>query len=299
MIDGIVSGQAPDPPNGSDQATREVAIIESKLSVLGERFRDARHDATQLRSSLDLAMSKLDAEARKQIENQFVLARRLTAINSLTARVAHEIKNPLNSIALRLELLSSMLSGEVPGAEAEITILSQEVTRLDRVVRTFLDFNRPVDLAMENVDMARLIAGIGQFLEPEAERANIRTVLNRPKSPVLVSGDAGLLRQAFLNIAVNAIEAMAEGGTLGYEVAARDGACEVRITDTGMGISPELREKVFQLYFTTKIKGTGIGLAMTYRAIQLHGGAIELESEPGQGASFRITLPLVAGEAAQ
>ncbi len=294
MIDGIVAGQAPEPQRRADQGTRELAIIESKLSLLGERFRDARHDATQLRTSLDEAMGKLDAEARKQIENQFALSRRLTAINSLTVRVAHEIKNPLNSIALRLELLNSMVSGAVPGAEAEIEILSQEVTRLDRVVRTFLDFNRPVDLAMEDLDVGRLLAGIAQFLEPEAERKNVRTVLNRPESPVLVRGDAGLLRQAFLNVAVNGVEAMESGGTLSYDVAARDGACEVRITDTGIGISPELREKIFQLYFTTKPKGTGIGLAMTFRAIQLHGGAIELDSEPGRGATFRIALPLIA-----
>ena len=283
----------------SEEVTQELAIIESKLSVLGERFRDARHDATQLRTSLDEAMGKLDVEARKQIENQLAVSRRLTAISSLTERVAHEIKNPLNSIALRLELLSSMVIVEVPGAEAELTILSEEVTRLDRVVRTFLDFNRPVSLAMESVDLGKLIAGIAQFLEPEAERKNIRTVVNRPESPVLVNADAGLLRQALLNVAVNAIEAMDGGGTLSYELAARDGNCEVRINDTGMGISPELREKVFQLYFTTKPKGTGIGLAMTFRAIQLHGGAIELDSEPGRGATFRITLPLLAGETAR
>lgn len=294
IIDGIVNGQMPEPRNRDAQATREMAIVESKLSLLGERFRDARDDATQLRTSLDEALGKLDAEARKQIENHLALSRRLTAIGSLTTRVAHEIKNPLNSIALRLELLSSMVSGEVPGAEAEIEILSQEVTRLDRVVRTFLDFNRPVDLAMEDLDMGRLLAGVAQFLEPEAERKNIRTVLNRPKSTILVSGDAGLLRQAFLNIAVNAVEAMDGGGTLSYDISAQDSVCEVRIVDTGVGISPELREKIFQLYFTTKPKGTGIGLAMTFRAIQLHGGAIELESESGRGAAFRITLPLAA-----
>ena len=300
LIDGIVSGQAPEPRRGSAAATREMAIIESKLSLLGERFRDARHDATQLRTSLDEAMSKLDAEARKQIESQFALSRRLTAINSLTARVAHEIKNPLNSIALRLELLSSMVDKEVPGAAAEITILSQEVTRLDRVVRTFLDFNRPVDLAMERVDLGRLIGGIAHFLEPEAERKNIRTVLNQPAAPLYVNADASLLRQAFVNVAVNAIEAMDSGGTLSYEfgVSDGDGGCEVRIVDTGIGISPELREKIFQLYFTTKPQGTGIGLAMTFRAIQLHGGAIEIESEPGRGSTFRIVLPLMANEVA-
>jgi signal transduction histidine kinase len=291
LIDGIVSGKMP-APSPEPREDRELAAIESKLSLLGERFRDAREDATQLRTNLEGALEKLDAGTRRHIEGQIALARRLTAINSLTGRVAHEIKNPLNSIALRLEMLRSQVAGGEPGTEAEIAILSEEVTRLDRVVRTFLDFNRPVEMALEDVDLAELVAEIAHLVEPEAESRGIRIGYARPSAAVVVNGDSGLLRQAVMNVAVNAIEAMSGGGSLTFDIAPSPETCTLAITDTGPGIPPESREKIFQLYYTTKPHGSGIGLAMTFRAVQLHGGTIEIESEAGRGATFRLTLPL-------
>jgi signal transduction histidine kinase len=291
LIDGIVGGNTPAPPP-EPREDRELAVIESKLSLLGERFRDAREDASQLRTNLEGALAKLDAGTRRQIEGQIALARRLTAINSLTGRVAHEIKNPLNSIALRLEMLRSQVAAEQSGTESEIAILSEEVTRLDRVVRTFLDFNRPVEMALEDVDLAEVVAEIVHLLGPEAERGGIRIRYARPSSPVVVNGDSNLLRQAVMNVAVNAMEAMGGGGTLTFEIAPGPETCTLAIADTGPGIPPESREKIFQLYYTTKAHGSGIGLAMTFRAVQLHGGTIEIESEAGHGATFRLTLPL-------
>src|ERR1019366_5065096 len=280
LIDGIVSGKMP-APSPEYREDRELAAIESKLSLLGEQFRDAREDASQLRT-------KLDAKTRRHFEGQIALAQRLTAINSLTGRVAHEIKNPLNSIALRLEMLRSQVAGEDSETESEIAILSEEVTRLDRVVRTFLDFNRPVEMALLNVDLAEVVAEIVRLLEPEAERNGIRIGYTRPSAAVVVNGDSGLLRQ----VVVNAIEAMPGGGSLTFEIASSPAACTLAIADTGPGIPPESQEKIFQLYYTTKDHGSGIGLAMTFRAVQLHGGTIEIESEAGRGATFRITLPL-------
>jgi len=290
LIDGIVSGKTP-APSSEPREDRELAAIESKLSLLGERFRDAREDASQLRSNLEGALAKLDAGTRRRIEGQIALARRLTAINSLTGRVAHEIKNPLNSIALRLEMLRSQAAAGNRGPNPR-SHLSEEVTRLDRVVRTFLDFNRPVEMALLDVDLAEVVAEIVHLLEPEAARAGIRIGYARPSSAVLVNGDSGLLRQAVMNIAVNAIEAMSGGGSLTFEIALSPATCTLAIADTGPGIPPESREKIFQLYYTTKAHGSGIGLAMTFRAVQLHGGTIEIESEAGRGATFRLTLPL-------
>ena len=292
LIDGIVSGKMP-VPSPEPREDPEMAAIESKLSLLGERFRDAREDASQLRTNLEDALEKLDAGTRRHIESQIAMARRLTAINSLTGRVAHEIKNPLNSIAVRLEMLRSQVAAGESGTESEIAILSEEVTRLDRVVRTFLDFNRPVEMALLNVDLAEVVAEIVRLLEPEAERNGIRIGYTRPSAAVVVNGDSGLLRQAVLNVAVNAIEAMPGGGSLTFEIASSPAACTLAIADTGPGITPESQEKIFQLYYTTKDHGSGIGLAMTFRAVQLHGGTIEIESEAGRGgATFRITLPL-------
>ena len=292
LIDDITSGNAPAALPGRSDAARELVVIESKLSLLGERYRDARQDASQLRSNLEGVLEKLDAGTRQHFENQIALARRLTAINALTGRVAHEIKNPLNSISLRLEMLRSKIAEEIPDSEPEFAILSEEVTRLDRVVRTFLDFNRPVNLSLSDVNVGELAAEILNLLEPEATMQGIEISLERPQAAVSVRADADLLRQALLNIAVNAIEAMESGGRLRIAVEKSLENCTIRVQDTGPGIPPELRDKIFQLYYTTKVRGTGIGLAMTFRAVQLHGGTIEVDGEPGKGTTFRVTLPL-------
>jgi hypothetical protein len=291
LIDNIAAGKALETSRSRD-AAQEFAVIESKLSLLGERYRDAREDATRLRSNLEGVLEKLDAETRRHFENQIGIARRLTAINSLTARVAHEIKNPLNSIALRLEMLRGRMAEESPDSEPEFAIISEEVTRLDRVVRTFLDFNRPVELALEDLDLAEEVTDILRLMEPEAQKKGIAASCRRPSKAIVVKADAGLLRQALLNIVVNAIEAMEQGGELVIEITEDSETCSIRIADTGPGIPREERDKIFHLYFTTKPRGTGIGLAMTFRAIQLHGGTITVDSEPGQGTAFQITLPL-------
>ncbi|MGA3095574.1 MAG: ATP-binding protein [Bryobacteraceae bacterium] len=291
LIDGIVSGKAPE-PFPAPREDRELAVIESKLSLLGERFRDAREDASQLRANLEGVLEKLDAKTRRHFEGQIAMARRLTAINSLTGRVAHEIKNPLNSIALRLEMLRSQAAAEGSETGPEIAILSEEVARLDRVVRTFLDFSRPVEMEPRDVDLAEMVAEIVRLLEPEAERGGIRIRYARPSNAVVVNADSGLLRQAALNIAVNAMEAMPGGGSLTFEIVPNPETCTLAITDTGPGIPSEQREKIFQLYYTTKPHGSGIGLAMAFRAMQLHGGTIEVDSEAGHGATFRLILPL-------
>jgi signal transduction histidine kinase len=296
-IDDIAAGKSPETLR-TLQDTQELAFIESKLSLLGERYRDARENASQLRLNLDGVLEKLDTETRRHLENQLSLARRLSAIASLTGRVAHEIKNPLNSIALRIEMLRGRMAEESPDAEPEFAILSEELTRLDRVVRTFLDFNRPVELNLENIDVAGEAADILTLMEPEAALKGIAVSSLRPAEAILVKGDAGLLRQALLNIVVNAIEAMETGGKLSIDVTNDSGSCLIAIADTGPGIPLAEREKIFQLYFTTKPRGTGVGLAMTFRAIQLHGGTIDVESEPGQGTCFRIALPLAEGTAA-
>jgi signal transduction histidine kinase len=295
LIDDIATGKMPDAARNPADGAQELAMIHSKLSILGERYRGAREDASQLRTNLESVLEKLDAGTRKHFEDQIALARRLTAINSLTGRVAHEIKNPLNSIALRLDLLRSRIAEDSPDAEPEFAILSEEVNRLDRVVRTFLDFNRPVDLRPEDVDVAELVAEILQLLEPEAAQNGVTVSLAHPPCPVLVRADLGLLRQAILNMAVNAIEAMSAmegGGALSIEIERMEDTCAIRIRDTGPGIPVAQRDKVFQLYYTTKTRGSGIGLAMTFRAIQLHGGTIEIENGSGVGTTFLVTLPL-------
>ncbi len=227
-----------------------------------------------------------DPEGRKQLESQLDLSHRLAAVQRLTGGVAHEIKNPLNSITLLLEVLKM----KTPETVDELEVISQEVRRLDRVVRTFLDFSRPVELNRQPLDASELLRDIVQFLLPDAGRRNIKVEVNAAKA--LISADKDLLRQALLNILMNALEAMPGGGDLGVSSSTQGGDCVIRIQDSGNGIPEEKLDKIFQLYYTTKENGSGIGLAQTFRAIQLHGGRIEVDSKKDLGTVFTIYIPL-------
>jgi signal transduction histidine kinase len=171
-------------------------------------------------------------------------------------------------------------------------IISREILRLDRVVRTFLDFTRPVELHMDNVPMQELVNEIVDLARPQTAAANIQVSVLQEAEGVEVRVDRDLLKQAMLNVVVNAIQAMPEGGELHFEALAGEDTAELRISDSGEGIPPELRDKIFRLYFSTKPQGSGIGLAMTFRIVQLHDGTIDFTSEPGKGTTFLIRLPI-------
>jgi signal transduction histidine kinase len=228
-----------------------------------------------------------DAETRQQLGQALDLSSRLAAISRLTGGVAHEIKNPLNAIALHLEVLKTKLDTSEP----EIGVISREIQRLDRVVKTFLDFNRPVELQMAEFDLAALAGETAEFLTPQAKHKGVRVESGLDGS-LPIRGDRELLRQAILNVMVNGIEAMGEGGGRLIVQSAKVGKdCLLEITDTGPGIPEDVQKKIFNLYFTTKEKGSGIGLAMTFRLVQLHGGTIEILSKAGHGATFRMSFP--------
>ncbi len=234
-----------------------------------------------------------NSAAHHQLESHLGLSARMDAISRITSGVAHEIKNPLNSIAVRLDNLQSWAVNSSPEAEEEIQFIVQEVNRLDRVVRTFLDFTRPVELARDQVDLIGLLRGIGGLLEPDATRRAVQIRFSVPTKSVYVRGDEDLLTEAMMNIANNAIEAMPLGGVLSITVTEAGEGCSVTIADTGTGIPDSQREKIFELYFTTKKDGSGLGLPMAFRAIELHGGAMEVESQLGKGTSFHLNLPII------
>ncbi len=227
----------------------------------------------------------------ERMASQLDVATRLSAISRLTGGVAHEIKNPLNAIGLRLELLKARLGEPDHELSGEIDILSKEVLRLDRVVKTFLDFSRPLDVHVQDLDLAVLAREVTEFVTPQARLAKIEVDFSSPSEPALIRGDSDLLKQAILNLVTNAIDAMHEGGRLQVRIDQSGDKLTLEISDTGPGIPPELRDKVFQLYFTTKTGGSGIGLAMTFRAVQLHNGTISFKSEAGSGTTFRLEFP--------
>ncbi|HYL34670.1 MAG TPA: ATP-binding protein [Bryobacteraceae bacterium] len=227
-----------------------------------------------------------DAESRRQLERQLDLSSRLAALSRLTSGVAHEIKNPLNAMALQLEVLKGRLDGEQP----EVDVIAGEIKRLDNVVKTFLNFNKPIEVQARPIDLSRLAEQVIALVSPEAQARQVDIQMSL-EDGLVINGDADLLKQAILNVVNNGLEAMPEGGRLTVQTGWNGEDCQLTISDAGPGIAPEIRDRIFNLYFTTKKSGTGIGLATTFRVVQLHGGTIDFVSELGKGTTFRLRFP--------
>jgi len=233
-----------------------------------------------------------DPEAQRQIGRQLQTADRLAAISRISGGVAHEVKNPLNAILLHVEVARTRLARGEADVTPQMEVISREILRLDRVVKTFLDFTRPVELKYRVLPIREVLGEIVELARPQAEAGKIRLLVEQDSESADVRVDRDLFKQAVLNVVVNAMQAMPEGGELCLVCSATQDTVEIRISDTGAGIPPELREKIFRLYFTTKQGGSGIGLAMTFRIVQLHDGTIDFSSEPGKGTTFVIRLPI-------
>ncbi|HEV2988559.1 MAG TPA: ATP-binding protein [Candidatus Angelobacter sp.] len=232
-----------------------------------------------------------DAESVHRIEDEIELSRRLAAIGRLTSGVAHEVKNPINAIVVHLEVMRQKLSDVDPAARRHMDVIGSEIKRLDRVVQTLVDFTRPVELRLTEMDLRKLVDDVTMLASPEAERhkVHIDRAMNEPL-PVRI--DADLVKQALLNIVINGVQAMSEGGTLRVEARREGENAVIVVQDEGPGIPADIRDKIFNLYFTTKSGGSGIGLAMAYRVVQLHHGSLEFDSIVGQGTTFYLRFPL-------
>jgi signal transduction histidine kinase len=230
-----------------------------------------------------------------QVRTTLSYSRKLAALSRLSAGIAHEVKNPLNATVIHLELLKQQLASptsEPAAVNDHVSIIAAQMRRLDEVVQGFLKFIRPEDLKLELTTVGALIEAIHPIVAAEAERNGVHLVIDMPAALPDIRVDRGMLEQALLNVAINACQAMPSGGRLrlaGSVASQRRVAiiCE----DTGHGIAPENLDKVFNLYFTTKEGGSGIGLSMVYRTVQLHDGELEVQSTPGHGATFRVLLP--------
>ena len=248
---------------------------------------------TEAGSGMGALITLRDLESLERINRQLEVSERLAAMGRVTAGVAHEVKNPLNSMRLWLENLKENLSpGEALPRQA-VTVLDSEIKRLDSVVKRFLDFMRAPELRLEETDLAQLVSEIAAIARPQMERAGVQLGMQCAPVPA-VHLDQALFKQALLNLVYNAIEAMPSGGGLTIALDRRGDAVEISVSDTGIGIKPEHRARVFQLFFTTRPGGSGIGLASAYKTVQLHDGSIDFESEVGRGTTFRIELPLTS-----
>lgn len=236
-----------------------------------------------------------DLDSLESINTQLQVSERLAALGKITAGVAHEVKNPLNSMRLWLENLKETLSPEqAPAAQQAVQVLDKEIDRLDAVVKRFLDFTRPLEVKLESTNLAELLTEVISVARPQLQKAGVIFEDALGAGVPEVWADRDLLKQAVLNLVLNAVDAMPNGGELRLDLRRRGELAEISVSDTGKGIAPENRQKIFQLFFTTRPGGSGIGLATTFRIVQLHNGSIDFQSEAGRGTTFRIELPLAA-----
>ncbi len=234
-----------------------------------------------------------DAESARRIEDEIELSRRISASGRVTRGVAHEVKNPINAIVLHLQLLRNKLQQIDPDTTRHVDIIDSEIHRLDRVVQILVDFTRPRDLHLEEADLRLILDEVSLLAAPDAEQHGVSLVRELPNEPVMVKVDVDFIKQAILNVVINGVQAMPNRGSLAVTARRDDDTVVMEIRDQGAGIPQGLQDKIFELYFTTKKTGSGIGLAQTYQIMQWHYGSVDFESAEGKGTTFRLRLPLV------
>jgi len=258
-----------------------------------------------------------DAESVRRIENEIEISRRLSASGRMTRGVAHEVKNPINAIGIHLQLLQNKIRQEDPETRRHMDIIGNEIHRLDRVVQILVDFTRPRDLRLEDVDLRIILENVAVLAAPDAARHGVHIALQLPSEegqitlapslaarathsvdPLLVRVDSDLMKQAILNLVLNGVQSMIEGGTLTLKARRDDETILAEVLDQGCGIPPDAQEKIFELYYTTKRDegGSGIGLAQTYQIMQWHYGSVEFDSIVGAGTTFRLRLPAASAK---
>jgi len=225
----------------------------------------------------------------------------LAELGQLTGGLAHEIKNPLSTINLNLKLLAEDVARHADETHQRwlrrLQNVQDEAGRLRGILDDFLHYAGRYELSLAVVDLRRLVGEVSDFFEPQAQAAHdiLRTALS--EQGICSNVDANLLKQALLNLMLNGVQAMPQGGELLVKVGAQRGSAVIEVIDTGTGIPPDRLRRVFEVYYSTKPHGTGLGLSTTQRIIREHDGDIRVESEVGKGTRFIITLRLAKADA--
>jgi len=277
-----------------DAFERRRPLSQREFEASGGRRVQVTLDFVQEKTSqIGALLIMRDAESVRRIGDEIEMSRRLSASGRLTRGVAHEVKNPINAIVLHLQLLQSKLAHQEPDTRRHMDIIDSEIRRLDRVVQTLVDFTRPRDLHLEEVDLRRIMEDVAVLAAPDAEQHGVTIVRDLPDYRLPIKVDTDLIKQAMLNVVLNGVQAMPQGGTLTLTACRENSVIVVEVTDQGSGIPPDMYDKIFELYFTTKKDGSGIGLAQTYQILQWHYGSVDFESNQGIGTTFRFHLPVV------
>src|SRR5262249_42355568 len=270
--------------------TREPIVQEEIESEQGRHIQISLNLIDENAKRIGALLTLRDSESVHRIEDEIELSRRLAAIGRLTSGVAHEVKNPINAIVVHLEVLRQKLREIDPDTRRHMDVIGSEIHRLDRVVQTLVDFTRPVDLRLTEMDLRKIVDDVVMLASPAAEQHQVSSLKKVGTEPLLARMDVDLVKQAILNIVLNGVQAMPAGGSLRL-VSRREGeGALITVHDQGPGIPEDIRDKVFNLYFTTKKDGSGIGLAMAYRVVQLHHGSLDFTSVSGNGTTFFLRI---------
>jgi signal transduction histidine kinase len=230
-------------------------------------------------------------ERLQQREREVLRAEQLAAVGQLAAGVGHEIRNPLTAIKM---LVQTAIAEGTPEALAmdDLRVIEEEVRRIEHALKTFLDFARPPKAERHPVDLLEVTRAVAGLIRGRADRQKVAVSLDAPERPVMLTADAGQLRQVLLNLCLNALDAMPSGGELRLRVRAPEaGPVAVDVSDTGPGVSPAMMPRLFTPFASSKDTGLGLGLVISKRIVEDHGGAIAASSAAGRGATFSVTLP--------
>jgi signal transduction histidine kinase len=285
-----------DTPLGSlvlDAFERKRPLLQREFIAAAGRHVQVSMDFIQEKSTqIGALLIMRDAESVRRIGDEIEMSRRLSASGRVTGGVAHEVKNPINAIVLHLQLLQNKLSLPDPDTRRHMDIIGSEIHRLDRVVQTLVDFMRARELHLVEVDLRRLLDEVALLAGPESEQLGVTIEQDMPPEPLPIKADLDFMKQALLNVVINGVQAMPQGGVLTISARQDEDVVLAEVRDRGTGIPREVQEKIFELYFTTKKDGNGIGLAQTYQILQWHYGSVEFESTEGEGTTFRFRIPL-------
>ena len=278
-----------------DAFERRRTMSQREFEAAGGKHVQVSLDFVQEKNSqIGALLIMRDTEPVRRIGDEIEMSRRLSASSRVTRGVAHEVKNPINAIVLHLQLLQNKLAQEEPDTRRHMDIIDSEIRRLDRVVQTLVDFTRPRDLHLEEIDLRSMLEDVAQLAAPDAEQHGVNIDLHMPEQKLPVKVDIDLMKQAILNVVINGVQAMPQGGRLTISASRQNGVALAEVQDQGKGIPKDLHDKVFELYFTTKREGSGIGLAQTYQILQWHYGTVDFESAETTGTVFRFHIPIAA-----
>jgi signal transduction histidine kinase len=289
--------------------TIEVIIIGGLINLWFVYYRNEKKQMQQMLAKLEESNRQLESHSKaleishkqlKESQEQVIQAEKLTSLGQLAASIAHEVNNPLSGTLVYTQLLSKKVrTGEI---DREVTLdylskMEAELIRSTKLIQNLLNFARQSPLEFRQVNLNSIVNHAFDLVSNSADKQKIRVFKELDASLPDMTADANQLQQVCINLILNAVQAMPDGGRLTLRTSVRDQQVELEVRDTGRGIPPENMSKLFTPFFTTRseVKGVGLGLAVVYGIVQRHKGKIEVRSKVGEGATFTVTLPLHPG----